>query len=106
MPFTSHQKEVDTVTDIFDTLESDLLELNPENKFEICLLGDFNSHTNNNSDSILIDENIEQTLHILSTSRAYLCVIAAKHFLIDPHGIVKASMCDLFIFFNCPVSRL
>ena len=50
--------------DIFDTLESDLLELNPENKFEVCLLGDFISHTNNNSDFILIDENIEQTLHI------------------------------------------
>ena len=45
-------------------------------------------------------------LDILSTTRAYLCVIAAKHFLIDPQGIVKASMCDLFIFFNCPVSRL
>ena len=44
--------------------------------------------------------------HILSTTRAYLCVIADKHFLIDPHSIVKASMCDLFIFFNCPVSRL
>ena len=43
---------------------------------------------------------------ILSTIRAYLCVIADKHFLIDPHAIVKASMCDRFIFFNCPVSRL
>ena len=44
--------------------------------------------------------------HILSTTRAYLCVIAARHFLIDPHGIVKASMCGLFIYFNYPVNRL
>ena len=45
-------------------IESDLLELNPDNKFGVCLLGDFNLHTNNNSDFILIDENTEQTLHI------------------------------------------
>ena len=45
-------------------------------------------------------------LDIISTTRAYLCVIAARHFLIDPHGIVKASMCGLFIYFNYPVSRL
>ena len=30
--------------------------------------------------------------YILSTTRAYLCVIADKHFLIDPHSIVKASL--------------
>ena len=32
--------------DIFDSLESDLIELNPQNEYQICLLGDFNAHTN------------------------------------------------------------
>ena len=48
--------------DIFYTLESDLTELNPDNDFEICLLGDFNSHTNNDSACVLLDNNIIQKL--------------------------------------------
>ena len=36
--------------DIFDSLESDLIELNPQNAYEVCLLRDFNSHTNTDSD--------------------------------------------------------
>ena len=35
--------------------------------------------------------------YILSTTRAYLCVIADKHFLIDPHSIVKASLTGIRI---------
>ena len=50
--------------DIFDSLESDLIELNPQNEYQICLLGDFNAHTNNDNDFISIDDTIEQTLHI------------------------------------------
>ena len=34
---------------------------------------------------------------LLSTTRAYLFVIAARHFLIDPHDIVTTSMCGICI---------
>ena len=54
--------------DIFDTLESDLLELNPENNFEVCLPRYFNSHTINDSDFIITDENMEQILYIDNTN--------------------------------------
>ena len=37
--------------------------MNSINSFEVCLLGDFNSHTQNDSD-ITIDDTIEQNLHI------------------------------------------
>ena len=50
--------------DIFDSLESDLIELNPQNAYEVCLLGDFNSHTDNDSDFVTIDDTIEQNLHM------------------------------------------
>ena len=56
--------------------------------------------------SKIYDKRDDFDFDILSTTRAYLCVIAARHFLIDPHGIVKASMCGLFIYFDCPVSWL
>ena len=39
-----------------------------------------------------------ELLHILSTTRAYLCVIAARHFLIDPHDIVTANVRFLHMF--------
>ena len=48
--------------DIFDTLESDLTELNPDNDLEICLLGKINSHSNNDSDCVLLDNNIIQNI--------------------------------------------
>ena len=41
-----------------------MIELNPQNEYQICLLGDFNAHTNNDNDFISIDDTIEQTLHI------------------------------------------
>lgn len=48
---------------IFDTLEADLLELNPNNEYQICLLGDFNARTGNEHDFVLLDDNLEQILH-------------------------------------------
>ena len=47
----------------FDALEADILELNQNNNFQICLLGDFNARTANQSDLVPFDENIEQFLH-------------------------------------------
>ena len=38
--------------------------MNSDNNFEVCLLGDFNSHTQNDSDYITIDDTVEQNLHI------------------------------------------
>ncbi|MCG8032556.1 MAG: hypothetical protein JAZ03_10315 [Candidatus Thiodiazotropha taylori] len=62
--------------DIFDSLESDLLELNPGRRFEICLLGDFNSHTNKDSDYIDLDINIDQSLHVGNTDKGEeLCTL-------------------------------
>lgn len=49
---------------LFDTLESDLVQLNSDKNFEVCLLGDFNAHTCSDSDFITIDDTIEQNLHI------------------------------------------
>lgn len=48
---------------IFDTLEADLLELNPNNELQICLLGDFNARTGNEHDFVFLDDTIEQILH-------------------------------------------
>ena len=47
---------------IFDSLEADLLELNPNNNLQICLLGDFNARTGNEHDFVFLDVNIEQIL--------------------------------------------
>ena len=44
-------------------MEADILELNQINNFQICLLGDFNARTANQSDLVPFDENIEQFLH-------------------------------------------
>ena len=35
---------------IFDSIENDIISLNPENNHKICLLGDFNAHTSNAED--------------------------------------------------------
>ena len=47
-----------------------------------------------------------ELLHILSTARAYFCVIAARHILNDPHDTVTASRFDVFIWLDGPVNRL
>lgn len=46
----------------FHSLESDLLELCQTKNFQICLLGDFNARTSNDSDLVAYDENLEQFL--------------------------------------------
>ena len=63
--YTFHQKAALTVLlTFFDSLESDLIELNPQNAYEVCVFVDFNSHTNTDSDFITIGDTIEQNLHI------------------------------------------
>ena len=48
---------------MFDNLESDILELSQSKNTQICLLGDVNARTGNQSDLVNYDENIEQFLH-------------------------------------------
>ena len=48
---------------MFDNLESDILELSQSKNTQICLLGDINAQTGNQSDLVTYDENIEQFLH-------------------------------------------
>ena len=47
----------------FDRLELDLLEFCQTKNFQICLLGDFNARTANDSVLVPYDENLEQFLH-------------------------------------------
>ena len=47
----------------FGNLESDIRELSQRKDPQICLQGDFNARTGNQSDLVIIDENIEQFLH-------------------------------------------
>ena len=44
-------------------LETDILSFT-SNNYKICLLGDFNAHTNNGLDFTYVDDNIQQTLNI------------------------------------------
>ena len=48
---------------MFDNLESDILKLSQSKNTQICLLGDINAQTGNQSDLVTYDENIEQFLH-------------------------------------------
>ena len=43
---------------IFDTIENDIVSLNSENNYKICLFGDFNAHTSTANDFICINEHI------------------------------------------------
>lgn len=43
---------------IFDDIENDIINLNSDNKYRICLLGDFNAHTSDANDFVCINEHI------------------------------------------------
>ena len=47
----------------FDILETDILNF-MSNNYKVCLVGDFNAHTNNGLDFTYVDDNIQQTLNI------------------------------------------
>ena len=57
---------------IFDSIENDLISLNPENNHKICLLGDFNAHTSNAEDFIYVNEHICDTFNLDDVTRQVL----------------------------------
>ena len=93
---------------IFDSIENDLITLNPENDHKICLIGDFNAHTSNANDFIYINEHICDTFNLDDVTRQILNkslledlgITTTRHSSdrskIDNYGTRLLSLCKTF----------
>ena len=93
---------------IFESIENDIVSLNPGNNHKICLLRDVNAHTSNAEDFIYVNEHICDAFNLDDVSRQVLNksllndlgITTARHSTdkskIDNYGSRLLSLCKSF----------